>query len=343
MPWFKVDDGFPAHRKVEALQALPPAAYTAAITIWTLMGADCGLNLSDGVFSRVRARKITGLPDKLLDAGLAALVKVGLFDRADEECVFHDWGAMQPTKAQVEAQRAAKVAAGRSGGRASGESRSKQVLHENEAGASPETKQTPSTLLPNGEAIRARLPSRPDPSPTRTTDSGTSANGAGAPPAAGARKLAASKRPAKPAAEGEQPPRPFSIGAALAAIADASDTRFAAPVGDELHGRHFGAMWKLIDAHPRLEEWARVGRWLAVGGMGRRTDLSVAWLRDSDAFALARTWEENGAPNLGRTPTLAVRGPVDPAEEAALAAARRDLEARPRLPLPIATHHGAAH
>ena len=59
MTWFKVCDSFAAHRKVEALQAMPVATYTAAITIWTLMGSDCGLHLTDGVFSRVRARKVT--------------------------------------------------------------------------------------------------------------------------------------------------------------------------------------------------------------------------------------------------------------------------------------------
>lgn len=180
MTWFKVDDGFAAHRKVEALQAMPPATYTAAITIWTLMGADCGLNLSDGVFSRVRARKITGLPDKLLDAGLAALVKVGLFDREGEECAFHDWPSAQPTRAQVEAQRAAKAAAGRSGGLASGESRAKQVLRKSEAGASQERSSRfgPGEANPKQEPPPGRSYTRASPDPARPEGENTHTAGA---------------------------------------------------------------------------------------------------------------------------------------------------------------------
>lgn len=280
MTWFKVDDGFPAHRKVEALQAFPPATYTAAITIWTLMGADCGLNLSDGVFSRVRARKITGLPDKLLDAGLAALVKVGLFDREGDECEFHDWASMQPTKAAIEALRAAKVAAGRSGGRASGESRAKQVLPESEAGASFLTKQKASSDHPDGEAIRARLPTRPE---RRGEETPPTPRKRGA--VAGRRARAAEAQPELPG-----PHRP-SIDAALTAVEEASAGRFVVPRGAAFDDKLLRPLQTLITGFPDLAAWRRVGRWLASWD---RTDaiLSAAWLaKNRDAFAKAEAWE----------------------------------------------------
>lgn len=307
MTWFKVCDSFAAHRKVEALQAMPVATYTAAITIWTLMGSDCGLHLTDGVFSRVRARKVTGLPDKLLDAGLAALVKVGLFDREGEECAYHDWPSMQPTKAQVEAQRAAKVAAGRSGGAASASVRSKHLLRSDEAPAS----QNASTCLsgdeaePKQPAAPRRTYTRASPDPTRPVpgekNSDPSANGAGAPPAT---RVGPATRKAATKAAGPAEPLPFTIAAALSAIATASDGRFTAPIGDELHPRHLRPLTALIRAVPDLDAWARVGRWLAAGALLRRPDLTVAWLLTSDAHTAARGWEESGAPNLGRTPNL---------------------------------------
>lgn len=294
MTWFKVDDGFPAHRKVEALQGMPPATYTAAITIWTLMGADCGLNLSDGVFSRVRLRKITGLPDKLLDAGLAALVKVGLFDRAGDECAFHDWAAMQPTRAQIEAQRAMKSAAGRSGGLASGESRAKQVLPQNEAGASRLAKQNASTPLPNDEA-RARVrnpdPTRPDQEENPPTPA---SGGDGGPKPAVETAKPKRQRAPRVVVESDPDPLPFTIDAALSAIAGSSDGKFIVPRGAEFGGtRHVRALTDLIRGIPDIDAWARVGRWLASGAMDWKTDRGLRWFLTSDAFALSRQWEES--------------------------------------------------
>lgn len=293
MTWFKVDDGFPAHRKVEALQGMPPATYTAAITIWTLMGADCGLNLSDGVFSRVRLRKITGLPDKLLDVGLAALVKVGLFDRAGDECAFHDWASMQPTRAQVEAQRAMKSAAGRSGGLASGESRAKQVLTKNEAGASALAKQNASNPLPDDEA-RARVrnpdPTRPDQGENPPTPA--SGGDGGPKPVVEAAKPKRQRAP-RVVVEGEPDPLPFTIDAALSAVEAASGGKFAKPIRGEFDPKHTRPLVALIRRIDDLDAFARVGRWIASGKLDWCSTLNVAWLLRSDTFVLARQWEES--------------------------------------------------
>lgn len=329
MTWFKVDDGFPAHRKVEALQGMPPATYTAAITIWTLMGADCGLNLSDGVFSRVRLRKITGLPDKLLDAGLAALVKVGLFDRAGDECAFHDWAAMQPTRAQIEAQRAMKSAAGRSGGLASGESRAKQVLPQNEAGASRLAKQNASTPLPNDEA-RARV-RNPDPTrPDQEENPPTPASG-GVP---GGRKPRAPRLKAEAQPELLDPSRP-SVVAALEAVEAASGGRFVVPRGAAYDRKLTRTLQELIDGFPDLAAWSRVGRWLA--SWDRSTAiLSADWLTNHrDAFAKAEAWEGRGGNPLASGVFLA------PAADAERAAFNAEIE-RQRIALAAIPMHPEA-
>lgn len=317
MTWFKVDDGFAAHRKVEALQAMPPATYTAAITIWTLMGADCGLNLSDGVFSRVRARKITGLPDKLLDAGLAALVKVGLFDREGDECAFHEWGAVQPTRAQVEAMRAVKSAAGRSGGFASGESRAKQVLPKKEAGASSGeagastgAKQNPSSHPPDGEA-RARVR---NPDPSRPEEENTHTAGA---TRCGTVELFG--------ITGDEVLVALRVGA-KGRINLAHDSRTLAELGDlvrDLSARSDSAV-------AGIEPYQRLAAWIAAGGLAwyDHGAPTLGYLLRPGVLAThlaeAETWHAAGRPPIAsRKGTAARLAPARPAPAGPLPAAPR--------------------
>jgi hypothetical protein len=114
MTWFKVDDKLHDHRKARA-------AGKSAMGVWVLAGSWAADHLTDGfVPASILARWGTR-------ADAAKLVTVGLW-RPDEQegekgWRFHDWAELQPTRAQKTAEREARAAAGRVGGKASGRSR----------------------------------------------------------------------------------------------------------------------------------------------------------------------------------------------------------------------------
>lgn len=94
MPWFKVDDNLAFHHKVVA-------AGNPALGLWVRAGSLCAQQLTDGF-----------VPDHMIPAlGTIAqakkLVQVGLWDRARGGYRFHGWDERQPSKASVEAERAA--------------------------------------------------------------------------------------------------------------------------------------------------------------------------------------------------------------------------------------------
>ena len=55
MPWFNVDDGFYDHPKVDDLPL-------EAVGLWTLAGAYCMRQLTDGAITESRVRKFGGTP-----------------------------------------------------------------------------------------------------------------------------------------------------------------------------------------------------------------------------------------------------------------------------------------
>ena len=94
MPWFRVDDNLAFHHKVVA-------AGNPAIGLWARAGSLCAQQLTDGF-----------VPDHMIAAlGTVAqakrLVQVGLWERVDGGYTFHEWDERQPSKADVEAERAA--------------------------------------------------------------------------------------------------------------------------------------------------------------------------------------------------------------------------------------------
>lgn len=94
MPWFKVDDGFYDHPKIENLPM-------AARGLWLTCGVWCAKHLTDGVISAKRVRALGGTP-----AQIKALIKNGLWSEckgdSGAKCyAFHDWFDMQPSREQV--------------------------------------------------------------------------------------------------------------------------------------------------------------------------------------------------------------------------------------------------
>lgn len=97
MPWFRVDDNADDHPKFHA-------AGNAAIGLWTRCGAWSMRQLTDGYVPGWVAERY-GTP-----AQIRRLVEVGLWDEKDDGYVFHDWQDRQPSRAKVEADRAAAAA-----------------------------------------------------------------------------------------------------------------------------------------------------------------------------------------------------------------------------------------
>lgn len=137
-----------------------------------------------------------------------------------------------------------------------------------------------------------------------------------------ARKAKTPRAPKATVADAPVDPLPFAVGAGLDAIEAASDGCFTAA---------FDARWAkqltaAVRAHPDLEEWSRVGRWLAAGGLKFRNDLSAKWLATTpETFAIAAAWESRGAPSLGRSPALSGAFVV-PARESEAAAFNAEIE-----------------
>lgn len=94
MPWFRVDDTLNAHPKARTA-GLP------AMGLWVVAGAYSAQYLTEGF---VPEWYVASWPSGKKHA--ARLVAAGLWSRAPEGWQFHQWEERQPTKEQVEADRA---------------------------------------------------------------------------------------------------------------------------------------------------------------------------------------------------------------------------------------------
>lgn len=95
MSWFKVDDNFYDHPKVDELSL-------EAVGLWLLCGTYCAKQLTDGHIPTRRVYKLGGSEDVITE-----LVEAGMWDEADEGYRFRNWGEYQPTRDDVEAAREA--------------------------------------------------------------------------------------------------------------------------------------------------------------------------------------------------------------------------------------------
>lgn len=111
MTWFRVDDGFGEHPKVDALGA----DQGAALSVWLLCGTACARTLSDGfVTQAMLVRACASLGPATRARGVAALVRVGLWEESQNGSQngwrFHDWHDHQPSRESVIAKRDAEKA-----------------------------------------------------------------------------------------------------------------------------------------------------------------------------------------------------------------------------------------
>jgi hypothetical protein len=94
VPWFKVDDGFAFHRK--AIKA-----GNTALGLWVRAGSWCAHQLTDG---QVPSEVLPLLGGSVEDA--EALVSAGFWQQIEGGYQFYGWHDYQPTKADVEEERA---------------------------------------------------------------------------------------------------------------------------------------------------------------------------------------------------------------------------------------------
>lgn len=97
MPWFKIDDGLPTSRKV---LSIPRRDRLAAVGLWSLAGAWCAKELTDGAVPAYMIGELGGT-ERLAEA----LVTAALWSRTSTGYRFHAWDEYQPAKSEVVAKR----------------------------------------------------------------------------------------------------------------------------------------------------------------------------------------------------------------------------------------------
>lgn len=153
MAWFKVDDGLHSSRK---FLSIPKRARFAAVGLWTVAGSWCADELTDG-----------HVPDYMLDVWGAppsaheSLVNAGLWERESGGYLFCNWHEYQPSKQDVDAERAASRERMR-------ELRARRKQRKAQKDA--EESEMFGVTAPNGsESVRNPDPTRPDPTHIEVT------------------------------------------------------------------------------------------------------------------------------------------------------------------------------
>lgn len=153
MAWFKVDDGLHSSRK---LLSIPKRNRFAAVGLWTVAGSWCAGELTDG-----------HVPDFMLEVWGAppsapqSLVDAGLWERESGGYLFCNWHEYQPSKQDVDAERAASRERMR-------EMRARRKQKKPQDGA--EVGEMFGVTVPNGSgSVRNPDPTRPDPTHIEVT------------------------------------------------------------------------------------------------------------------------------------------------------------------------------
>ena len=160
MAWFKVDDGLHASRK---LLKIPKRNRFAAIGLWTVAGSWCADQLTDGNVPNYMITEWGGPP-----AAPEALTDAGLWERTHDGYVFYNWHEYQPSKQDVDAERAASRERMRD---LRAKRRNRKPLEQAEAGDA-----FGRTVPNSSENVRNPDPTRPD--PTRPTKEEANASSA---------------------------------------------------------------------------------------------------------------------------------------------------------------------
>jgi hypothetical protein len=102
IPWFKVDDGLVGNKK---FSRIPRGERMAATGLWTTAGSWCARELTDGFVPEHMVSEMGGTSRQA-----ASLVSACLWVTASGGYQFVNWDEYQPTREQVESERAAAKA-----------------------------------------------------------------------------------------------------------------------------------------------------------------------------------------------------------------------------------------
>lgn len=161
--WFKVDDGFHASRK---LLAVPKRARFAAAGLWAIAGSWCGDQLTDGHVPEYMLAEWGAPP-----SAPQALIDCGLWEREQGGYVFYKWHEYQPSKQDVDAERAASRARMRE---------LRAMRKQKKPHDSADKDEAFGRTVPNSsESVRNPDPTRPD--PTHLTEAKASGGDAAEP------------------------------------------------------------------------------------------------------------------------------------------------------------------
>jgi hypothetical protein len=141
MPWVKIDEHFPEHPKVAALDELEP------LCGWLDLKAKCWANahLTDGKIPRAQVRRLAAtfidrqrIDTKrvTLDMLTDRLVLVGMWERDGDDFLIHDFLLYQPSREKVMEQRGLKAFAGSIGGKRTAKQRASKTEAESQQSAS---------------------------------------------------------------------------------------------------------------------------------------------------------------------------------------------------------------
>lgn len=158
MAWFKIDDGLHSSRK---FLSIPRRHRFAALGLWTMAGSWCADQLTDG-----------HVPNYMIDEWMPppsaadVLVNAGLWERESSGFVFRNWHEYQPSRQDVDAERAASRERMREI-----RARRKQPKPQKDA---EEPDMFGRTGANGSESVRNPDPTRPDPTPTSKEVGGAS-------------------------------------------------------------------------------------------------------------------------------------------------------------------------
>lgn len=304
MTWHRSDDGFPEHPKSDALAEHfgdDWATCAVAFMTWHHMGCDCASRRTDGVFNAARAHRVVRAPREVIDRALAGLLKVGFLDKHRDGFVFHDWAEYQPTRSELDAERAAKTArqarwrAGKSS-KVDGRETPKETGCSARVDGAVDASTTASVDAPVDGAPSRPVPTRPEGETASLLSPAPPAPPtlplALTPPEAPAEKPARAKRP-----KADRPPPPFSVADALGAIASTAGRRFVPGDATTWTGGWKIALAQHVRRFPDLATWRLVGEWLAQGGASWAPTHGAQWAASNhlvDAIAKAQAWAANG-------------------------------------------------
>jgi len=164
MTWFKVDDGFPEHRKLEELEANADE-WAACLAVWLAAGCDCSRRLTEGKISAARLSRITPFGRKAV-AIADRLVGLNLWEKHGIDYTFHDWHDYQPEAEVVEENREKSRERWREWKKRKREQRAANALATTTTNAVANAFANVPLTASRPDPIPTRIPS-PDPVPTR--------------------------------------------------------------------------------------------------------------------------------------------------------------------------------